>query len=120
MNGKHLDKEDRLEQHCRRLGTHDGRCAICGEADPRCLEAHHLAGEKYGNEVVTVCRNCHRKLSDHQLDHAPGLKPDPESNDGLIGHFLLGLSDFLSMVVERLRDFGHWLIERACRPEALA
>jgi hypothetical protein len=120
MSKKPLDKEDRREQHCRRLRTHDPRCALCGETDPRCLEEHHLAGEKYGDELVTVCRNCHRKLSDDQLDHAPGLQSDPENRDAIIGHFLLGLCDFLSMVIERLREFGHWLIEQACGKEVPA
>ena len=117
MTTKHLDKEDRLEQNCRRLGTHEPCCVICGETDPRCLEQHHLAGEKYGGDLVTICRNCHRKLSDDQLDHAPGLQPNPENKEAVIGHFLLGLCDFLSMVIERLREFGHWLIEQACLTE---
>ena len=46
------------------------RCINCPEADVRCLEAHHIAG-KYDDTVVIVCRNCHRKLSDAQLDHPP-------------------------------------------------
>ena len=117
---KHLDREDRREQHYRRLGTHKPRCVICGETDPRCLEEHHLAGEKYGDELVTVCRNCHRKLSDDQLDHTPGIQPNPESKEAVIGYFLLGLCDFLSMVIERLRKFGHRLIDQACCAEAPA
>lgn len=113
MTTKHLDKEDRREQRYRRLGTHDPKCFFCNETDPRCLEQHHLAGKKYGDELVTVCRNHHRKLSDDQLDHAPELKPSPESKDAVIGHFLHGLCDFLLMVVERLREFADFLIREA-------
>lgn len=112
MTKKHLDKDDRREQHYRRLGTHEPQCVVCGETDPRCLEAHHLPGQKYGNELVTVCRNCHRKLSDDQRDHAPGLTPNPERQEVIIGHFLLGLCDFLLMIIDRLREFGHWLIDQ--------
>ena len=120
MPGKHLDKEDRLEKHCRRLDTHDAECVICGESDPRCLEKHHLAGEKHGDDLVTVCRNCHRKLSDDQLDHAPGREPNPESKEAAIGHFLLGLCDFLQMIIARLREFADWLIGQSCSIEAPA
>jgi hypothetical protein len=51
---------DRLEQHYRRLGTHEPRCVICGKSDPRCLEEHHIAGRGYHNDTAIVCRNCHR------------------------------------------------------------
>jgi protein-arginine kinase activator protein McsA len=84
------------------------------------LEKHHLAGEKYDDELVTVCRNCHRKLSDDQLDHAPGLQPNAESQEATIGHFLHGLCDFLLMVIERMREFADWLICQSCSSEAPA
>jgi DNA-binding transcriptional LysR family regulator len=120
MSKQHLDKEDRREQQCRRLGTHEPDCVVCGETDPRCLEKHHLAGEKYADDLVTVCRNCHRKLSDDQLDHAPECQPVPESKEAIIGHFLHGLCDFLLMVVERLREFADWLIRQSCDADAPA
>jgi len=44
-------------------------CPFCGEDDPRCAEDHHIAGRKYDDMTVRVCRNCHRKLSDMQRDH---------------------------------------------------
>jgi len=113
MASKQLDKEDRLEQHCRRLGTHEARCVICGEPDPRCLEEHHIAGRGYHNDTAIVCRNHHRKLSDDQLDHPPQGEEQPIDQRAVIGHFLLGLCDFLMAIVERLREFGEGLINEA-------
>jgi hypothetical protein len=113
VSKEHLDKGDRLEQHCRRLGTHEARCVICGVSDPRCLEEHHIAGRGYHDDTAIVCRNCHRKLSDDQLDHAPRDQEKPTGELATIGHFLLGVCDFLLLVIERLREFGYRLINES-------
>jgi hypothetical protein len=44
-------------------------CLVCTEADPRCLELHHIAGRAFANDCVTVCSNCHAKLSDMRKEH---------------------------------------------------
>ena len=119
MSSKHPDKEDRLEQHYRRLDTHEPRCVICGETDPRCLEKHHNAGRRYHEDTVIVCRNHHRKLSDDQLDHAPRGQNEPVGQLTAIGHFLLGLCDLLMMVVQRLHEFAHWLLNESPRADAV-
>lgn len=71
-------KEERMEGMFERLGSRTPSCGICGESDPRCLELHHVVGKKFSNDLITVCRNCHRKLSDDQKDHPTthtGLSP---------------------------------------------
>lgn len=105
-----LDDKDRLEQQYRRLGTRDPKCLGCGEADPNCLELHHPSGHRHHDDTVIVCRNCHRKLSDGQQDHLAGSNSEPEGVLATIGHYLLGLADFLMMIVTRLREFGEQLI----------
>ena len=65
-----LDLNERLEKQYRRLRTRNPMCLGCGESDPFCLELHHLAGQKTHDDVGIVCRNCHRKLSNEQCDHA--------------------------------------------------
>jgi hypothetical protein len=112
MASRHLDKEDRREQHCKRLNTHEARCVICEETDPRCLEEHHIAGRGYHDDTAIVCRNCHRKLSDDQLDHARDQEK-PTGELATIGHFLLGVCDFLLLVLARLREFGYRLIHES-------
>jgi hypothetical protein len=117
MTSKHLDKEDRLEQHYRRLGTHEPICVGCAETDPRCMEDHHIAGRESHTDTGQICRNCHRKLSDDQVDHAPRDQAQPLGQLAVIGHYLLGLCDLLAMVLATLREFGEWLINQARRVE---
>jgi hypothetical protein len=110
MSKQPLDREDRLEKQYRRLKTRNPACLGCGESNPFCLELHHLAGQKNHGDVSIVCRNCHRKLSDEQHNHAVQSASAPEGMLGTIGHYLLGLADFLSMIVHALREFGRQLI----------
>jgi hypothetical protein len=119
MRRKRLDKEDRKEQHHRRLGIRDTRCTLCSETDPRCMEKHHIAGRKYHPDTVLVCRNCHRKLSDDQLDHPPHRQDVPVDQLTVIGRFLLGLCDLLMMIIQRLREFAHWLLNGSARVDAV-
>jgi hypothetical protein len=39
-------------------------CEICN-SDKK-LEQHHVRGRMHGNECITVCQECHRKLTDEQ------------------------------------------------------
>lgn len=109
---KLIDKDIRLERTLERLGTRTPRCIHCGDDRPHCLEAHHIAGRKFDDDTVIVCRNCHRDLSDVQKDH-----PRQQTNElhiaERIGHYLLGLADLLRLVVERFEEFGRALIELA-------
>lgn len=104
------EAEKRRLRDLERLGTDRPVCVVCGEDDPRCLEAHHLAGRAFDGQTVPVCRNCHRKLSDDQKDH-PGKIGNPPSALERIAHFLLGLVDFLQLVIDRVRAFAVELLE---------
>jgi hypothetical protein len=106
--------ETRQQRRFEKLGTNDPRCVVCGEADWRCLELHHLADHGKDDQTVIVCRNCHRKASDAQSDHPSHL---PASDEFLekVGRFLRGLADLLFLIAERLIEFGEALIERARR-----
>lgn len=106
------DYERRRRQAHERLGTTTPRCGGCGETDWRCLEAHHVAGERFDGGTVILCRNCHRKMSDAQKDHPETLDAEPSWLE-CVGRFLLGLADLLARAVEELRVFGRELIERA-------
>jgi hypothetical protein len=110
---KRVDEEDRKQRQLRRLGTQNPSCVACGESNPFVLELHHIAGRKHSNDLSTVCANCHRKLSNKQRDHVAPGSTVPKGQSANIGHFLLGLADFLEMIVEALRRFGNWLIGEA-------
>lgn len=94
--------EIREQRRLRRLGTSFPRCGVCGETDSRCMERHHLAGQKNDPDtIVIVCRNCHRRLSDEQLDHPAFAAPHEHLKR--TAYFMLGLADMLSLIVETLR-----------------
>ncbi|MBB36985.1 MAG: hypothetical protein CME88_16945 [Hirschia sp.] len=111
MNDIISDAEIRHEQKHHRLGGAK-KCVCCGEDDPRCLELHHIAGRVHANELVCVCRNCHRKLSDAQRDQPVGFNwANPTMSS--IGYFSLGLADLLELIVQKLREWGKLLIDWA-------
>ncbi|MHB8546478.1 MAG: hypothetical protein ACYDAJ_06900 [Nitrosotalea sp.] len=43
-----------------------GFCIICYHTDPLDLEYHHIAGKNNNDLTVSVCRNCHGRLSRKQ------------------------------------------------------
>lgn len=112
MNNDELARERRKQKRLERLGSNNPHCAMCGEADDRTLELHHVAGRKHDETMVTLCRNCHRQVTDDQHDH-PAFDPKADPMLASIGHFLVGLSDMLRIILAKLREFGLALIVRS-------
>lgn len=112
MTTEKPDAEDRLEQRYRKLGTRNPVCVCCGHDDPFSLEQHHIAGRKHHDDLAIVCRNCHRRLSDNQLDH-PEARDGQDTGLATIGHYLMSLADLFRMLAERLMEFGKVLIALA-------
>ena len=112
MTRTELAQETRRQNRLERLGSNTPRCGTCGEDDDRCLEAHHIAGRKHDDTTVCICRNCHRKVSDDQRGYPP-VDATADFRLDSIGRFLLGLADLLSIILEKLTEFGNALIERA-------
>jgi hypothetical protein len=113
MRSHDLDAERRQQRALQRLGTDQPQCVVCGEADWRCLELHHLAGRAYDAGTVILCRNCHRKQSDPTANtDAPAEPPLLER----IGRFLLGLAALFLMLAAKLKTFGEELLagSRSC------
>lgn len=114
MTNEQLKREARKQRALERLGTNTPYCGLCGEPDWRCMELHHVAGQKHDDTTVILCRNCHRKVSDDQKDHpASDLNADPVLE--AIGRFLLGLADLLRRIIDILTGFGTTLIERSAQ-----
>src|SRR5260221_14626533 len=63
---------------------------MCGETDWRCMELDHVAGQRFDETTVILCRNCHRKKSDDQKS-LPPFDPVADPVLAAIGQFLLGL-----------------------------
>jgi hypothetical protein len=107
------DYEVRKQRRLEQLGSNHPVCVTCGEDDWRCLELHHIAGRAHGDELVPVCRNCHRKLSDDQKDHP---KPAAQgAQEQAIGYLLLGLADLFNLLMALFRKHGEYLIDRGKR-----
>jgi hypothetical protein len=111
MDEEYLKKKRRRQRRLERLGINTPRCVVCGEDDPSCLELHHIPGRKFSDELVIVCRNCHRRLSDAQKDH-PRQEADPPSVVECIVHFLQGLADLFEQLVPQLRKIAKQLAEK--------
>ena len=105
MDDKELKREARLQRMHERLGVEMPRCIECGLADVRCLEAHHIAGRKFDDATVILCRNHHRILSDDQKDHPPPIDDEPSLHERA-GHFLKGLADLFALLVAKLHEYG--------------
>lgn len=75
-----------------------GFCIICGHDDPLDLEYHHVAGKSNSPLVVSLCRNCHGKISrKQQLSWPKGWSDEdkrPKCKEGLM---LRGLSDLMRL-----------------------
>tara|TARA_R110001606_G_scaffold76472_1_gene176850 strand:+ start:1134 stop:1499 length:366 start_codon:yes stop_codon:yes gene_type:complete len=111
MSNSYPDADTRRENAYKRLETRNPSCAGCGETDPRCLELHHIAGQAQHDDLATVCRNCHRKLSDAQYDRTETDAAHPTME--MMGNYLMGLADLFRMLAERLAEFGEWLLASA-------
>ena len=111
MSNSYPDVETRREAAYKRLGTRNPSCVSCAETDARCMELHHIAGQAQHDDLVTVCRNCHRKLSDAQYDRTETDAAHPTME--VIGHYLVGIADLFRMLAERLAEFGEWLLASA-------
>ncbi len=112
MNETEKAKEIRKQNRLEKLGSNHPVCLLCGEDDWRCLEQHHIAGQAYGDDLCTVCRNCHRKLSDDQKDHPKQISETPTALEAM-GHLLIGLADFFALLVAKLKECGQFLIQTA-------
>jgi len=106
------DRIARVRKACERLGTDAPACAICGETRPLLLEKHHVAGRAYDPATMILCKNHHALMTDAQKDFPPNVS-DPPSQLETIGRMLLNLAELFAILVEKLKEFGLYLIELA-------
>ena len=112
MDTSLLESERRKQARLEKLGTVSPKCSVCGNTDWRCLELHHIAGQKYNETLVILCANHHCIVTDDQKDQS-AFDPKADAFLDQVGHFLVGLANMLKLVVEKLYEFGNGLIERA-------
>lgn len=101
----------RSRQHRRRqkMGT-AASCAWCGITDPTVLmkvdraffEEHHVMGRAHVPHLtITLCRNCHARLSAGQTDDGVPMEPQPTFLERLLA-ILLALASFFRKLAEEL------------------
>ena len=81
-----------------------GYCHVCGHDDPQDMEYHHIGAQSNSDVVISLCRNCHGKLSRKQMKSWPdgwSLKNKPKKIKTAL--LLRGLSDLLILVGRHLR-----------------
>lgn len=87
-------------------------CMICGEDNLFCLELDHPPGHKHADVVVLVCSNHHSRKSAIDRE-APSLSADPRDPLEIIGRWLLAMAAYFELLIETLRHWGEYLINRA-------
>ena len=72
-------------------------CEICNSKEH--LEQHHVRGRKHGNEIITVCQECHNILTDKQrLWDRSWHDPDSSNKDSFL---IRGLIDVFELKYEK-------------------
>lgn len=80
-----------------------GYCIICSHDDPLDLEYHHVGGKVNSSLVVSLCRNCHGRLSRTQRRSWPKGWSDKKNPKRIKSAYALrGLSDLLRLKSEQM------------------
>ena len=82
-----------------------GMCVACGHDDQLDLELHHIAGRANSPILVSLCRNCHYRISKVQNEHWPEdwyKKGHSQAKKNVL--FLRGLSDLLRLISDVALD----------------
>ena len=107
-------KDLRREADFRRLKSRHPICLWCAfNKHPAALEFAHLIPSKFAiGTGGSLCCNCHRISTDMEKDMS--FKPETENPDlETIGRYLDALGNWLLPMSEKLKTFGHELLEEA-------
>lgn len=109
-------KEKRIQRKRNELGSHNPNCCLCGEQDMTMLinapksifEEHHICGAHDG-ETVVICRNCHARLTDEQLDWPIKIFDNSRTLEMKAVGFFLGLASILEMLATLCKKYANAL-----------
>jgi hypothetical protein len=107
-----LAREAAIRARFRRAGFPDPRCVICGNDCIWRLELDHVAGQRHDETVRPLCRNCHADRTFLQNLEPPG-GDNPKNVFEIIGRWLLGIAEWFELIVEKLYEYGEFLINLA-------
>ena len=104
---KNPKKTARRKSRQRRRLPADALCIVCGESAPVALEKHHPMGRAHEPDTtVPLCKNCHAKATEGQLDEEVPLSATDNLPDriGAIFDALAAFFRFLADAFNRLAD----------------
>ena len=106
MNKLELNRERRRAAGAGTPGTNNPRCSFCGYRRSLALELHHVAGQAFGDDMVPVCRNCHRvsaigRRIIRQRSGEPAKRIGAHQRASCSG-----FADMFELLVKRLREFA--------------
>jgi len=82
-----------------------GICFFCGHDNPMDFEYHHIAGKANSPLVISVCRNCHGRLSRKQDVWPDGWPRKSKPSMKALAMLLRGISDVLRVVSDYLWEY---------------
>jgi hypothetical protein len=80
-------------------------------------QRHHIARQKFGDDVIIVPRAMHSELTRRQMEEHPPEGPDPDNPVERQGRFLLGLVDLHAALSDGYRPIAESMLEAARRGE---
>ena len=94
--------DDVIHQSKQKSKIKKDRCEICNsKEDPNDLELHHLSGRKHDYRMSTVCKPCHRWLTERQDTWDARWKKRNQLKHLRQAFFLFGLQDMLILKSEK-------------------
>lgn len=79
-----------------------GCCVICFHADPFDLELHHVGGKANSDFQVSLCRNCHGRISRKQYNWPKDWSKKGKNQKQKTSFLLRGFADILQEIAERM------------------
>ena len=96
-----IDEKKWLDTVC----NGQGFCVACGHDDQLDLELHHIAGRENSPVLVSLCRNCHYRISKVQNEQWPEDWYKKKNSQARKNAYLLrGLSDLLRLISDVALD----------------
>jgi len=100
-NSSRLLEEKKIEST---LLQSQGYCIVCNHDDLLDLEFHHIGGRSNCTIVVSLCRNCHGRISRMQRFWPKGWYDKSKSQEQKDAIILRGISDLLRVISDARGD----------------
>lgn len=90
-----------------KLVESQGVCLVCGHDNPLDFEYHHIGGKANSSIVISICRNCHGRLSRKQYHWPKGWSHKSKPSMKALAMLLRGISDILRVISDHLWEINN-------------